>query len=100
MSDKKRVLRIRVRNGNEPKVNITMPLALAQLARLGGIADQISTRHGIDLEAILKGIEEMPDGTMIDVLDEKTGDHVEISLESRDPADATSPKATLAEAPH
>lgn len=88
MTGNKRVLRIRVSDGEKPKVNITVPLGLARLARIGGIADKISKQHGIDLDEILEGIEGSPDGTICDVVDEKSGDHVEVSLETPG-ADAT-----------
>jgi hypothetical protein len=94
MSGNKRVLRIRVAEGNEQKVNITVPLALAPLARIGGIADLVSARHGIDLDAILRGIEEIPDGKMVDVIDKKSGDHVEIYLETPGAADVDTTDAT------
>ena len=82
MSDRRRVLRIHVAEGDKERVNITVPVALARLARLGGIADQLTERQGIDLDEILTGIEERPDGKMIDVVDDKSGDHVEIYIET------------------
>jgi hypothetical protein len=82
MSDRKRVLRIHVKEGDDDKVNITVPLGLAKLAKIGGLAEKLEERHGIDLEEILEDIEDAPDGKMIDVLDEKTGDHVEIFIET------------------
>ena len=82
MSDRKRVLRIHVADATKQKVNITVPLGLARLAKIGGIADQLKDRHGIDLDEILDDIEDTPDGKMIDVLDEKSGDHVEIYIET------------------
>ena len=82
MSDRKRVLRIHVAEGDKQRVNIRVPVALARLARLGGIADQLKARQGIDLDEILNGIDELPDGKMIDVVDDKTGDHVEIYIET------------------
>ena len=83
MSDRKRVLRIHVTEGDDDKVNITVPLGLARLAKIGGLAKKLEERHGIDLEEILEDIEEAPDGKMIDVLDEKSGDHVEIFIETQ-----------------
>jgi hypothetical protein len=82
MSDRKRVLHIRVSDGTKQKVNIAVPLGLAKLARIGGVADQLSSQHGIDLDEILKGIESSDDGPIIDVIDEKSGEHVEVSLET------------------
>lgn len=88
MSDRKRVLRIHVTEGDKERVNVTIPLGLARLAKLGGIAEKLEKRHGIDLDEILDDIDEMPDGKMIDVVDEKSGDHVEIFVETlgREPA--------------
>jgi hypothetical protein len=97
MSSNKRVVRIRVTEGNKQKANITLPLGLARFARLGGIADQLSARHGIDLEQIIREIEESPDGKMIDVVDEKSGDHVEIYIETLGAPESTD--ATLSAAP-
>lgn len=83
MSTNGRVLRIHITNGEKTKVNLTVPLGLAKLARLGGVAGKLAAQQGVDLEAILDGIEESPDGTLVDVDDAKSGDHVEISLETR-----------------
>ena len=82
MSDRKRVLRIHVAEGDTERVNVTIPLGLAKLAKLGGIAEKLEERHGIDLGEILEGIDEMPDGKVIDVVDGKSGDHVEIYVET------------------
>lgn len=84
MSGNGRVIRIRVSDGDKQKVNLTVPLGLARLARLGGIADKVSKEHGIDLDEIIKGIEGTPDGKVVDVVDEKSGDHVEIYVETPD----------------
>lgn len=84
MSDPKRVLRIHVAEAGTDKVNITVPLGLAKLAKIGGIAEKLSEKHGIDLEEILDDIEEAPDGKLIDVVDEQKGDHVEIFIETAD----------------
>lgn len=98
MSQQSRVLRIRVtKQETEEKVNITLPLGLARLARMGGIAETIKQRHAVDIDKILDGIEETPDGKIVDVVDDKTGDHVEIFVETRgashDAADATAAEA-------
>jgi hypothetical protein len=89
MFGSKRIVRIRVTEGDKKKVNIAVPLGIARVARLGGVADQLSKQHGIDLEEFLTGIEESPDGKLIDVVDDKTGEHVEIYLETPE-ADAVS----------
>lgn len=83
MTGNKRVLRVLVTNDDKQKVNITIPLGLARLARMGGVADRVAKEHGIDLDEIIRGIEDSPDGQLVDVVDEKTGDHVELSVEAR-----------------
>jgi hypothetical protein len=89
MSDHRRVLRIRVTHqANDEKVNLTMPLGLARLMRIGAVADQLSKKYGVNVDDILDDIEETPDGKIIDVVDEKSGDHVEIYIETRGTADA------------
>ena len=87
MSDQKRVLRIQVTKDDEPKVNIRVPLGLAKLARLGGFAGQLKDK-GIDLDEILAEVEDMDDGKIVDVVDEKSGDHVEIYVETPEAAPA------------
>jgi len=82
MSDTKRVLRIHVTDGDKEKVNIRIPLALAKLAGVGGIADKLTAEHGIKLGEILKGIDELPDEKIVDVIDEQKGEHVEIYVET------------------
>lgn len=83
MTTNGRVLRVHVTNGEKTRVNMTVPLGLARLARLGGLADKIAARQGVDLEAILDGIQGSPDGTIVDVDDPKSGDHVEIAIETK-----------------
>jgi len=83
MTDQKRFLRIHVSGHDQDKVNIRIPLAIAKLAGLGGIAGKLSTEHGIDVAAILRGIDETPDGKIVDIVDEKKGDHVEIYIETQ-----------------
>jgi hypothetical protein len=82
MSDPKRVLRIHVTEGDNEKVNIRIPLGLAKLAGLGGFADKISKEQGVDVGAILRSLDETPDGKIIDVVDEHKGEHVEIFVET------------------
>ena len=82
MSDAKRVLRIHVAEGGKDKVNVRIPLALAKLAGLGGIADKVSKEQGINIGEILRGLDETPDGKIIDVVDEQKGEHVEIFVET------------------
>jgi hypothetical protein len=82
MSDRKRVLRVHVAQPDKQKVNIAVPIGLARLAKLGGIGELLKARHDVDLDAILNEIDELPDGKVIDIVDEKTGDHVEIYIET------------------
>lgn len=82
MPDRKRVLRIHVAQPDKQKVNIAVPIGLARLAKLGGIGELLKSRHAVDLDEILGEIDELPDGKMIDIVDDKTGDHVEIYIET------------------
>ena len=81
MSKEKRVLRVQVTKDGDPKVNIRVPLGLAKLARIGGVQDALKKRD-IDIDEILDEIEDTPDGKIVDVVDEKSGDHVEIYIET------------------
>lgn len=81
MSKEKRLLRIQVTNGTEPKVNVRVPLGLAKLARIGGIKDALQKRD-IDIDEILDEIDDTPDGKLVDVVDEKSGDHIEVYVET------------------
>lgn len=83
MSDKKRVLRIRVtKDGKDEKVNVTLPLGLAKLAKFGPIAKELE-KQDIDIDEILEDIDDLEDGKIIDVTDDKSGDHIEIFVEKR-----------------
>ena len=82
MINDKRVLRIRVTHEGTPKVSVRVPLGLARLMRIGGLADRLSAQHGIDLDAILRTIKELPNEKIVDVIDETSGDHIEIFLEA------------------
>jgi hypothetical protein len=82
MTDRRRVVHIRVSDGSKQTVNIALPLGLAKRALIGGIADQLSSQSGIDLDEILNGIEGSADGPIVDVIDEKSGDHIQLSVES------------------
>lgn len=86
MSEGKRVLRIHVTEGDKDKVNIRIPLGLAKLAGLGGIADKVWKEQGINIAEILRGLDETPDGKIIDVVDEQKNEHVEIFVETPVPA--------------
>lgn len=88
MSEEKRVLRIRVTEGSKEKVNIRIPLGLAKIVGIGGIGKKIAEEQGIDLPEIMRKIDEMEDGKIVDVVDEEKGDHVEIFVETTVPAEA------------
>jgi len=95
MSDKKRVLHIRVtRDGKDDKVNVTLPLGVAKLIRFGPIATELRKRD-IDIDELIDDIDDIDDGKVIDVIDEKSGDHVEIFVETRG-AEARTPAETTA----
>ena len=81
LDDQKRVLRIGVTEGDRQKVNITVTLALARLARIGAVSEELS-KQGIDVEQILSGVDGMGDAKLVDVIDEKNDDHVEIYVET------------------
>ena len=94
MSDKKRVLRIHVtEDGKNDKVNITLPFGVAKLIRFGPIANSLR-KQDIDIDELLDDLDQLEDGKIIDVTDEKSGDHVEIFVETR--AAAKTPAETTA----
>jgi hypothetical protein len=83
MSDKKRVLRIRVsKEGKGDTVNVTLPFGVAKLIRFGPIAHQLK-KQDIDIDDLLEDLDDLDDGKVIDVTDDKSGDHVEIYVETR-----------------
>ena len=85
MSDSKRVIRVRVTEGSTEKVNIRIPLGLAKVVGLGGIGKKVAETQGIDLPQIMRTIDELEDGKIVDVVDDK-GDHVEVFVEGAVPA--------------
>jgi hypothetical protein len=89
VADRQRVLRIHVTEAHRDRVNITVPLGLAHLAKIGGVAAKLSARHGLDIEELLDEIEHAPGGKMIHLADERRGDLVELFVELRDPGSAT-----------
>lgn len=93
MTEQKRALRIRVSKDEGDKVNMTVPLGLAKVLRFGGIAKALKKHNDIDIDEILGEIDEIPDGKIVDVIDEKSGDHVEIYVETK-VAGATTPEET------
>ncbi len=78
MSDRKRVLRIHVMEGDKDKVDVRVPLGIAKLAGLGGIADKLSKEQGNQLRR--DPPRDRRDARRQDrcVIDETKGDHVEI----------------------
>lgn len=82
MTDQKRILRIHVMDDEKDKVNIRIPLALARLAGIGGLADKLTKEQGINIGEILRAIDETPDGKIVDVVDEQKGAHIEIFVET------------------
>lgn len=75
-----RLLRIRITEGGKQKVNVMVPLGLARLGRIGGIADHIAKRFDIDLREILRTVESTVGGKIVDLVDDE-GDRVEIFVE-------------------
>ena len=88
MSGEKRVLRVRVSEGMKEKVNIRIPLGLAKVIGIGGIGKKVAEEHDIDLPEIMRRIDEIEDGKIVDVVDEEKGDHIEIFVETQVPAGA------------
>lgn len=88
MSDAKRVLRVRVTEGTKEKVNIRIPLGLAKVVGIGGIGKKIAEEQGIDLPEIMRKVDELEDGKIVDVVDEQKGNHVEVFVESQILAEA------------
>lgn len=88
MSDAKRVLRVRVTEGTKEKVNIRIPLGLAKVVGIGGIGKKIAEEQGIDLPEIMRKVDELEDGKIVDVVDEQKGSHVEVFVESQILAEA------------
>ena len=94
MSDKKRVLRIHVtKPGKDDTVNVTLPFGVAKLIRFGPIANELR-KQNVDIDELLDDLDSIDDGKVIDVTDEKSGDHVEIFVETR--AEAKTPQETTA----
>ncbi len=78
----RRLLKIRVSEGGEEKVNVTLPLALARVAMkfVPEDAKKELDEQGIDVEELLSSIStEIPDGKLVDVKD--GDDSVEIFIE-------------------
>jgi len=82
VSQKFRVLKIKVSDtvNNKVKVNLSIPYSLVTLGmKLGNKFLPKEVLEGVDLEEVLKAINQGETGKIIDVDDDN--DHVEISLE-------------------
>ncbi|HET7700314.1 MAG TPA: hypothetical protein VFM06_05540 [Candidatus Limnocylindria bacterium] len=76
-----RILRIRVTEGGEQKVNVAIPLAIARVGKLklgsSGLVRGHLSKFGIDLDELLRSID-LP-GRVVDIADGE--DRVEIFVE-------------------
>ena len=76
-----RILRIRVTEGGEQKVNVAIPLAIARIGKLklgqSGLVRGHLSKFGIDLDELLRSID-FP-GRVVDIADDE--DRVEIFVE-------------------
>jgi hypothetical protein len=76
-----RILRIRVTEGGEQKVNVAIPLAIARIGKMklgsSGLVRGHLSKFGIDLDELLRSID-FP-GRVVDVTDDD--DRVEIFVE-------------------
>ena len=76
-----RILRIRVTEGNEQKVNVAIPLAIARIGKMklgsSGLVRGHLSKFGIDLDELLRSID-FP-GRIVDIADDE--DRVEIFVE-------------------
>ncbi len=76
-----RILRIRVTEGGEQKVNVAIPLAIARIGKMklgsSGLVRGHLSKFGIDLDDLLRNID-FP-GRIVDVTDDE--DRVEIFVE-------------------
>jgi hypothetical protein len=76
-----RILRIRVTEGSEQKVNVAIPLAIARIGKMklgsSGLVRGHLSKFGIDLDELLRSID-FP-GRIVDIADDQ--DRVEIFVE-------------------
>ena len=76
-----RILRIRVTEGGEPKVNVAIPLAIARIGKMklgsSGLVRGHLSKFGIDLDELLRSVD-FP-GRIVDIADDE--DRVEIFVE-------------------
>jgi hypothetical protein len=79
---KPRWLRVRVTDtdSGRPRVNVRLPLSMVNIGLKMGtrFAPEI---EGMDTESLLKIIESGEIGQIVDVMDDKDGEHVEVFLE-------------------
>ena len=79
---KAKLFRVRVTDidTNKTRVNVTLPMGLINVAMKAGskFAPEIDN---IDMQEIFKAIEEGATGRIVDVVDEKDGEHVEVFIE-------------------
>jgi len=80
-SGRGRILRIRVTEGGEQKVNVAIPLAIARIGKMklgqSGLVRGHLSKFGIDLDDLLRSID-FP-GRVVDIADDE--DRVEIFVE-------------------
>ena len=76
-----RILRIRVTEGSEQKVNVAIPLAIARIGKMklgsSGLVRGHLSKFGIDLDELLRSVD-FP-GRIVDIADDE--DRVEIFVE-------------------
>ncbi len=76
-----RILRIRVTEGGEQKVNVAIPLAIARIGKMklgsSGLVRGHLSKFGIDLDELLRSIDLQ--GRVVDIADDE--DRVEIFVE-------------------
>lgn len=76
-----RILRIRVTEGSEQKVNVAIPLAIARIGKMklgsSGLIRGHLSKFGIDLDELLRSVD-FP-GRIVDIADDE--DRVEIFVE-------------------
>ncbi len=73
-----RVLRIRVTEGGQQKVNIAVPLAIARLERVRGLKHVVK-RFGLDLDDLIRDVHSSAIGKIVDIADDD--DRVEVYVE-------------------
>jgi hypothetical protein len=72
-----RVLRIKISENGQQRVNMAIPLSLARIGKVAGLSRSVA-RFGIDLRDIAREVQNV--GKIVDIADE-SGDRVEIYVE-------------------